>query len=66
MFGYEVIDGRLGFLKNRLLSAKERIDDYLKCKIDEIEELEKDILPFDGFDYEIQWNNWYRNVSTSN
>ena len=66
MFGYEVIDGRLGFLKNRLLSAKERINDYLQGKIENIEELEKEILPFDGFDYEIQWNNWMRNVSTSN
>lgn len=66
IFGYEVIDGRLGFLKNRLLSAKERINEYLKGKIENIEELEKEILPFDGFDYEIQWNNWIRNVSASN
>ncbi len=66
LFGYENIDGRLGFLKNRLLSAKDRINDYLNGKIDKIEELEKEILPFDGFDYEIQWNNWIRNVSTSN
>ena len=64
--GYENIDGRLGFLKNRLISAKQRINDYLKGKIDKIEELEKDILPFDGFDYEICWNNWVRNVSPSN
>ena len=65
-FGYENIDGRLGFLKNRLISAKQRINDYLKGKIDKIEELEKDILPFDGFDYEICWNSWIRNVSPSN
>ena len=65
-FGYENIDGRLGFLKNRLFSAKERINDYLSGKIDKIEELEKDILPFDGFDYEICWNSWIRNVSPSN
>ena len=65
-FGYENIDGRLGFLKNRLLSAKQRINDYLFGKLETIEELEKDILPFDGFDYEICWNNWIRNVSPSN
>ena len=65
-FGYENIDGRLGFLKNRLLSAKQRINDYLNGKLERIEELEKDILPFDGFDYEICWNNWIRNVSPSN
>lgn len=66
MFGYEVLDGRLGFLRNRLISAKERINSYLSNQIDRIEELEEDILPFDGFDYEIQWNSWIRNVSTSN
>ena len=66
MFGYENIDGRLGFLKNRLLSAKDRINNYLEGKTKSIEELEKEILPFDGFDYEIQWNNWIRNVSPSN
>ena len=66
VFGYENIDGRLGFLKNRLISAKQRVNDYLNGKIDKIDELEKDILPFDGFDFEICWNSWYRNVSTSN
>ena len=66
VFGFENIDGRLGFLRNRLISAKQRINDYLSGKIDKIDELEKDILPFDGFDYEICWNSWIRNVSTSN
>ena len=65
-FGYENIDGRLGFLRNRLLSTKQRISDYLSGKIEIIEELEKDILPFNGFDYEICWNSWIRNVSPSN
>ena len=65
-FGYEVLDGRLGFLRNRILSAKQRVLDYLDGKIERIEELEQEILPFDGFDYESAWNNWYRTVSPSN
>lgn len=66
MFGYEVLDGRLGFLKNRMNSAAERINDYLNGRVDKIEELEKDILPYDGIDNEVQSNNWYRIVSPSN
>ena len=65
-FGFEVLDGRLGFLKNRILSAKHRVQDYLDGKIDKIEELEEEILPFDGYDYETAWNSWYRTVSPSN
>lgn len=65
MFGYEVLDGRLGFLKNRMISAAESINAYLNGNINKIEELEKDILPYDGIDDEIQCNNWYRIVSPS-
>lgn len=65
IFGFEVLDGRLGFLKNRIISAKKRIFDYLDGKIERIDELEQEILPYDGNDYEIQSNNWLRNVSTS-
>ena len=66
IYGFEVLDGRLGFLKNRLLSTKDRINEFLNGKIDTIEELEQDVLPFDGNDCEIQWNYWIRNVSPSN
>ncbi len=65
-FGYEVLDGRLGFLKNRILFTKKRINDYIQGKIDRIEELESDILPYDGRDDEVSWNWWLRNVSPSN
>ena len=64
-FGYEVLDGRLGFLKNRVLSAKNRIYDYLGGRIKNIEELEEEILPFDGRNDELSWNWWLRNVSPS-
>ena len=45
-FGYEVMDGRLGFLKNRLLTTIELLDKYLSGKIEKIDELEEDILPY--------------------
>ncbi|MGI6713885.1 MAG: beta-N-acetylhexosaminidase [Bacilli bacterium] len=65
-FGYEVLDGRLGFLRNRLLTAKARVEDYLDDKIEQIEELEVKILPYDGGNHEVCWNHWLRNVSASN
>ncbi|MFA7125998.1 MAG: beta-N-acetylhexosaminidase [Bacilli bacterium] len=66
MFGYEVLDGRLGFLKNRIITAKERVLEFISNKCDRIEEFEEDILPFDGVECEVQWNWWMRNVSPSN
>ena len=65
-FGYEVLDGRLGFLKNRIISANKRIKNYLDGKIDKIEEFEQAILPYNGMDYETQCNSWYKIVSASN
>ena len=45
-FGFEVQDARFGGLKQRLTSCKERLEDYISGKIDRIEELEKEILPY--------------------
>lgn len=45
-FGFEVQEARLGGLKMRLTSCKERLEDYINGKIDRIEELEKEILPY--------------------
>ena len=45
-FGFEVHDARFGGLKQRLTSCKERLEDYISGKIDRIEELEKEILPY--------------------
>ena len=45
-FGFEVQDARFGGLKQRLASCKERLEDYISGKIDRIEELEKEILPY--------------------
>lgn len=44
-FGLEVQDIRLGGLKRRLAVCKSRLKDYLKGRINKIEELEEEILP---------------------
>ena len=46
LFGYDVINGRIGYLKNRLLSTYNVLAAYLNNEIDKIEELEEDILPY--------------------
>ena len=43
-FGWEVINGRLGFVIARLDYASERLSDYLCGKIETIEELDEPIV----------------------
>jgi len=62
-FGYDVIDGRMGWLNNRLTTSTVLVNDYLNGKIDQIDELETEILPYNGHDYEVCWNSWLLNVS---
>src|SRR5699024_12082430 len=45
-FGWEVIDIRYGGLINRLDTAMKRINDFINNKIDVIDELEQERLPF--------------------
>ena len=45
-FGFEVQDARLGGLKCRLISCKERLLDYADGKISEIAELKEPLLPY--------------------
>ena len=45
-FGYEVMDGRLGFLKNRLLTTADLLNKFINGSINQIDELEEEILPF--------------------
>ena len=42
--GYDVIDGRLGYLNNRLTTSYNLVKDYLDQKIDSIPELEEKII----------------------
>ncbi len=64
-FGYEVIDGRIGFLKNRLNSTYRLLEEYLSKKIDHIEELEAELLPYSSKtpDDEFGVAPWIYNVS---
>jgi len=57
-FGFDVVDGRNGYLKNRLISARLLINQYLTGKINRIEELELEILPFNGHTENIGFNVW--------
>ena len=45
-FGLENFDIRTGALHQRILTAKERLEQYVAGNIDKIEELEAEILPF--------------------
>ena len=50
-FGLEVIEGRLGALRARLVEASLRIEEYLNGKIDSLPELDEEKLPLnDPFD----------------
>lgn len=42
--GFDVLDGRLGYLNNRLITAYKLVDDYLNHRIDEIPELKENIV----------------------
>ena len=66
-FGYEVMDGRMGFLKARLKTARELLDKYLKGKIDKIEQLEETLLPYSTSikDEDLFVWKWDLNVSPS-
>ena len=44
--GFEVHDGRMGALIQRVLSCKTRLIEYAEGKLDKIDELEVEILPF--------------------
>ena len=57
--GFDVIDGRLGYLNNRLITAYNLVKDYLDKKINSIPELEEKIVAFDDNDDSIiNANSW--------
>ena len=43
-FGFEVIDVRLGGLKQRLIHCREVLEQFANCEIETIEELEVEII----------------------
>lgn len=59
-FGFEVIDIRLGGLKQRLIHCREVLEQFDSGLIDIIEELELEVL---DVDLKLQYNIWQRIVS---
>jgi hypothetical protein len=45
-FGFDILDGRMGFLNNRIKTAYNRLKDYLDGRLESIPELEQEILPW--------------------
>ena len=59
-FGFDIIDGRIGFLNNRMHTAYLTVKDYLQGRIKNIPELEEEIQPWHGsnIDDPICIGNW--------
>ena len=57
--GWEVQDARIGGVIRRLYTCAERLKEYLAGKIERLEELEEEILPYDGLGV----NSYARSVS---
>ena len=64
-FGFEVQDIRMGGLKERLITAKLRIEGYLAGEIDRLEELEQPQLPFHHKMPSIRINSWRKSSSAA-
>jgi len=68
-FGWEVIDIRYGGLVNRLDTAMKRINDFINNKIDVIDELEQERLPFSPNRTEstsLGWCSYYYRMASPN
>ena len=65
--GFEVQDARIGGLYFRIRHCKERLNDYIEGRIDTIEELDLELLPYkpnaDGVP--VSNNNWKHIISAS-
>lgn len=68
-FGFEVQSLRIGGLRQRILEVQQRLEEYLSGEIAEIDELEKQVLPFaycEGADVTtLDYNRWNYIVTTA-
>ena len=64
--GFDVIDGRLGYLKNRLETALRFVDDYLNNRIKEIPELKENIIPNSSSDDDPLSDNCWAMIASVN
>lgn len=63
--GWDVADIHYGGLIARLVSAERTVSDYLNGKIDGIEELEVERLPYQGVDEPVHWLNNYARIASA-
>ena len=63
--GFEVQERRLGALLYRLESCRKRILNYTSGKINRIEELDEELLPFKGKNKSFQFNHVSSNASVN-
>ena len=63
--GFDVIDGRLGYLNNRLITSYKLVEDYLKNKIAEIPELKENIIGDTSDDDPLSDNCWAKIASVN-
>ena len=66
-FGFEVTDGRVGFLLQRIDTASLKLKEYLDGKVESIPELEEDVLPYNAYpdDEAHCFNPWAEIVSAN-
>lgn len=69
-YGFDVIDGRIGWLLERIKSAIRRLKAYVRGTQTNIPELEEELLWFDGRKEKgesevMSWNWWAKNVSVN-
>lgn len=68
--GMDVLDLRLGGMRQRFLTAKERLESYLAGSVETIEELDTELLPFSALAAEqghcdVPAPFWHRIVSSA-
>ena len=66
MQGFDVIDGRLGYLNNRLSTSYKFVDDYLNNRISEIPELKENIIAENSSDDDPLSNNCWAMIASIN
>ena len=66
-FGYEITDGRVGWLLQRIDTAKTKLNEYLDGKASNIPELDEEVLPYNDYpDDEPHCFNIWSDIVTTN
>ena len=66
-FGYEITDGRIGWLIKRIDTAVSKLNEYLEGKVSNIPELDEEVLPYNDYpDDEPHCFNIWSDIVTTN